>query len=165
MFGDERADYGEALKAYYASGPLPSWQENFVSAYATSHPWEDFAETFKHYIHIVDTLEMARAFGMKVRPALDRTGELQASVEMNPYHAQSIDQLIDDWLPLTVALNSLNRCLGMGDAYPFVLTPAVVKKLCFINDLVHGSVARDPVEEDAAVPVVENSPPSDANAA
>lgn len=143
VFGDERADYGEALKAYYANGSLPNWQEHFVSAYATSHPWEDFAETFKHYVHIVDTLEMAGAFGMKVRPRLDKTGELQASVEMNPYHAQSIDQLIDDWLPLTVALNSLNRCLGVGDAYPFVLTPAVVEKLCFINDLVHGRAAQD----------------------
>jgi hypothetical protein len=40
------------------------WRDNFVSAYATTHPWEDFAETFAHYLHIVDTLETANAFGI-----------------------------------------------------------------------------------------------------
>ena len=45
--------------------------KNFVSTYASSHPWEDFAETWTHYMHIIDTLETARAFGLKVqaRPA------------------------------------------------------------------------------------------------
>ncbi|MEP9347735.1 putative zinc-binding peptidase [Xanthobacter sp. KR7-225] len=156
VFGDERADYGAALNAHYANGAAPDWQAHFVSAYATSHPWEDFAETFKHYVHIVDTLEMARAFGMKVRPRLDKTGALQTSVEINPYNACAIEQLIDDWLPLTVALNSLNRCLGMADAYPFVLTPAVVTKLGFVNDLVHGRAALDPPGAEApAAPVAQ----------
>ncbi|MFG1361101.1 zinc-binding metallopeptidase family protein [Xanthobacter pseudotagetidis] len=159
VFGDERADYGEALKAHYENGPPPDWQANFVSSYATSHPWEDFAETFKHYVHIVDTLEMAQAFGMKVRPSLDDTGSLQTSVEINPYQPCSIEQLVDDWTPLTVALNSLNRCLGMADAYPFVLTPAVVGKLGFINDLVHGRAALDP-PQPATPPEAEAPPPT-----
>lgn len=156
VFGDERVSYEEALEAHYANGPAPDWQANFVSSYATSHPWEDFAETFKHYIHIVDTLEMAQAFGMRVRPNLDHADDFEACLEANPYRADTIKQLIDDWLPLTVALNSLNRCLGMADAYPFVLSEAVIQKLCFINDLVHGRVAQDAPEdaapEDAAAP-------------
>ena len=72
IFGDERQDYGEALKVHYAKGPKDDWQEEFVSAYAASHPWEDFAETWAHYLHIVDTLETAGAFGMKVRPRIRR---------------------------------------------------------------------------------------------
>ena len=73
-FGDETVDYGEALKTHYANGAPPNWQDNFISAYATAHPWEDFAETWAHYLHIVDTLEMARAFGMYVHPRLASPG-------------------------------------------------------------------------------------------
>ena len=67
-FGDERADYDAALKEHYEHGAPPDWQEHFVSVYATTHPWEDFAETWAHYLHIVDTLETAAAFGVKVKP-------------------------------------------------------------------------------------------------
>ena len=60
MFGDERADYGPALDAYYAAGGAAAgWQASHVSAYATSHPWEDWAETWAHYLHMVDLLETA----------------------------------------------------------------------------------------------------------
>ena len=52
--------------------------------YATSHPWEDFAETWAHYLHIADTLEIARAFGLSTHPAVTRGGELDASVEFDP---------------------------------------------------------------------------------
>lgn len=137
MFGDERRDYGEALKAHYENGPPANWQANFVSAYAASHPWEDFAETFKHYIHIVDSLEMAGAFGIRLRPRLDATGELNAEVDFNPYAVCTIQQMIDAWLPLSFALNNLNRAMGLSDAYPFILSPAVIDKLGFIHGLVH----------------------------
>ncbi len=46
------------------------WPEHFVTAYASAHPWEDFAETWAHYFHMVDTLETAHAFGLTVRPRL-----------------------------------------------------------------------------------------------
>jgi hypothetical protein len=46
LFGDEQQDYGAALQRYYASGPPSDRPEHFVSAYATAHPWEDFAETW-----------------------------------------------------------------------------------------------------------------------
>lgn len=150
LFGDETVDYGEALKAYYANGPRPDWQISHVSAYATAHPWEDFAETFKHYIHIVDTLEMAGAFGVRVQPRLDRTGELGAEVDFNPYRACAIQQMVDSWLPISFALNNLNRCLGMSDAYPFILGPGVIEKVGFIHSLVHRQVEADPVPEVAA---------------
>ena len=88
IFGDESADYGAALQAYYANGAPPNWQESFISAYATSHPWEDFAETWAHYLHIVDTLEMARAFGMYVHPRLARPGEFDAQVDFDPYNVR-----------------------------------------------------------------------------
>ena len=77
LFGDERADYGQALHAHYASGPPADWQDRYISRYASAHPWEDFAETWSHYLHIVDTLEMAAAFGLRVQPATEGTGAPQ----------------------------------------------------------------------------------------
>jgi hypothetical protein len=138
LFGDETADYGWALQSYYANGAPPNWQERFVSSYASSHPWEDFAETWAHYLHIVDTLEMARAFGLYIRPRL--AAELDAEVDFNPYRARDVKPLIDTWVPLSNALNSLNRSMGQLDIYPFVLSPRVVEKLGFIHDLVHGNL-------------------------
>ena len=137
VFGDDREDYGEALRRHYAQGAPADWQNNYVSTYATAHPWEDFAETWAHYLHILDTLEMAGAFGLRVRPKLDKSGDLEADVDFDPYRAGDIRQLIDAWLPLTFALNSLNRCMGQPDLYPFILSPAVITKLGFIHDLVH----------------------------
>jgi hypothetical protein len=151
VFGDDSLDYGAALKTYYEMGAPADWQENFVSAYATSHAWEDFAETWAHYLHIVDTLEMAHAFGLNVEPRLDRTGDLKAHIDFSPYRAQGIEQLIEAWLPLTFALNSINRCMGQADLYPFILTPAIIDKLGFIHRLTHGMVARDRAERSVLV--------------
>lgn len=139
VFGDERADYGEALKNHYANGAPADWQNNFISAYAASHPWEDFAETWAHYLHIVDALEMARAFGMYVNPRLAPSGELDAQVDFDPYLVREASPLIDTWIPLSNALNSLNRTMGLPDIYPFILSPPVIAKLSAIHDLVHGN--------------------------
>jgi hypothetical protein len=139
VFGDDTADYEQALQSYYANGAAPNWQESFISAYATSHPWEDFAETWAHYLHIVDTLEMARAFGMYIHPQLARTGELDAQVDFDPYRVRDPSPLIETWIPLSNALNSLNRTMGQPDLYPFILSPRVVEKLSAIHDLIHGN--------------------------
>jgi len=136
MFGDDSADYGQALQRHYAEGAPPDWQQNFVSAYATTHPWEDFAETWAHYLHIVDTLEMASEFGMEVRPKVDHDGELTARIRFNPYEAKGVEALVNAWLPFTFAMNSVNRAMGARDLYPFILSPAVVAKLGFIHGLV-----------------------------
>jgi hypothetical protein len=136
-FGDEREDYGAALQRYYAQGPAPDWAEHYVTAYASSHPWEDFAETWAHYFHIIDTLETARAFGIKMRPRIERAEQLSASIDFDP-HSASVERVIDAWLPLTFAFNAINRSMGLPDLYPFILPPPVVVKLAFIHDRIHG---------------------------
>ncbi|MYZ49473.1 zinc-binding metallopeptidase family protein [Propylenella binzhouense] len=139
-FGDDRQDYGEALARHYRDGPPPGWQETHVSAYATTHPWEDFAETWAHYLHIVDTLEMAEQLGVRLEPRLDETGTLSTAVDTDPYRAASMQEIVAAWVPVTFALNSINRCMGLPDLYPFVLTPPVVAKLGFVHGLVHRRV-------------------------
>ncbi|ASG25272.1 zinc-binding metallopeptidase family protein [Nitrospirillum viridazoti] len=136
LFGDDRQNYGAALQRHYDQGAPADWQQNFISAYATSHPWEDFAETWAHYLHIIDTLETAHAFGMRVRPTVDRTGDLSAKVDFNPYRHGTIADIVEAWLPIAFAVNSINRSMGQADFYPFILTPAVIAKLGFIHDLV-----------------------------
>lgn len=142
VFGDERLDYNEALQAHYANGAPPDWQQGHVSAYATMHPWEDFAETWTHYLHMIDTLDTAASFGMAINPVVGDDPHDNAFVGFDPYHAPDIDRLIEAWLPMTVALNSLNRSMGQPDLYPFALTPPAIEKLRFIQDLVASSGAR-----------------------
>jgi hypothetical protein len=143
IFGDERRDYAAALRAHYENGPPADWQNHFVSAYASAHPWEDWAETWAHYVHIVDTLETANAFGLRVRPAVASGGELSAAIEFDPYGEPDLNRLIGAWLPLTFAVNSLNRSMGQPDLYPFVLAPAVIGKLNFVHARVHRAMGRD----------------------
>lgn len=137
-FGDERPDYGEALKRHYRHGPPRGWQMHFISAYASAHPWEDFAEIWAHYLHIVDALETARSYGVNVRAQFmpDQTG---SQIDFNPYLAPSAERLIDAWTPLTIALNGVNRSMGQRDLYPFVFTVEVMRKLEFIHDVIHGA--------------------------
>ena len=143
LFGDETKDYGEALKAHYDNGPPANWQESFISSYATAHPWEDFAETWAHYIHMVDALETARVFGINMRPTAavgptDAAPTETTEVDFDPYFVADAQALVDAWVPLTVAINSVNRSMGQPDLYPFVLSPPVVAKLQFIHELIHG---------------------------
>jgi hypothetical protein len=134
-FGDERRDYQTSLQAHYADGPPRDWRERFVSAYASAHPWEDWAETWAHYLHIVDTLETAQAFGLRLSPAVASDPALAAVADFDPYDENRFDSLIATWLPLTYAVNSLNRSMGQPDLYPFVIAPPVVAKLRFIHEL------------------------------
>jgi hypothetical protein len=133
VFGDPQLDYDAALQNHYANGPKPDWQQTFISAYASAHPWEDFAETWAHCFHMVDGLETARSFG--IFPADLPAGAIHPT-EVGPYEATSIDQVIAAWIPLTVAINSINRSLGQPDLYPFVLTEAIVSKIDFVFRLI-----------------------------
>jgi hypothetical protein len=137
-FGDDTQDYEAALKRHYADGAPADWPQRFVSAYAASHPWEDFAETWAHYLHIVDTLETASAFGLRVKPPIDREGAHSAKLDFDPYAEGTIEQILEAWGPFVVAMNSVNRAMGRPDLYPFVLAPPVVEKLGFIHRLVRG---------------------------
>lgn len=142
LFGDEREDYSAALARHYDQGPPANWADAYISSYATAHPWEDFAETFAHYVHIVDALETARSFGIRVRPRLRNADPLAAEVDFQPYAAGSPGELIEAWVPLTVAINAVNRSMGQPDLYPFVLSEPVAAKLAFVHDLVHAARSR-----------------------
>jgi hypothetical protein len=111
-------------------------------AYASAHPWEDFAETWAHYFHMVDTLETAGAFGLRVKPKLSKgKATLAADIDFDPHRAP-IDRLIDAWLPLTFAMNSINRSMGLLDLYPFVLTPVVIHKIDFVHTCIRAQAGR-----------------------
>ena len=138
LFGDERPDYAEALQRHYAQGAPAGWQQHFISAYATSHPWEDFAETWAHFLHIVDTEETAAAYGLRVRPEAN-DGDLAARLDFDPYGATGTESLVNTWVPLASLLNNLNRSMGLADAYPFILTPAVIGKLGFVQRLIRSA--------------------------
>jgi hypothetical protein len=134
-FGDERADYGAARERHYANGPPADWSAAYVSAYASMHPWEDWAETFAHYLHMVDTLETARSFGLALRPPAVEGASLP-NVSARRLDFDDVDDLVTAWVPLTIALNSLNRGMGLPDLYPFVLSPEAVRKLQLVHDIV-----------------------------
>jgi hypothetical protein len=119
LFGDERDDYQTALGRYYAEGPPTGWNERFISAYASSHPAEDFAETFAHFLLITDALESARSGGLAVET-----------------EGGNGNDWIDCWISLVITLNEVGRSLGSGDAYPFLLSAVVKQKLEFIDRLV-----------------------------
>jgi hypothetical protein len=136
-FGDERADYRQALQSHYDRGPAPDWPQRFISAYASVHPWEDWAETWAHYLHMVDTLDTATACGLSLRPlrrdepSLPRLATETVLVPDTPF-----DRLIDAWFPLTYVLNNLNRGMGLADGYPFVLPQPAIDKLRFVHDAI-----------------------------
>lgn len=117
LFGDERADYGEALDEHYRSGPPPQWQDRYISAYASAHPSEDWAECWGHYLHIYDALDTAAAHKLLgVQPAV-----------------MSMAERLSAWTRISLMLNELNRSVGRGDAYPFVINELVAEKLEFIE--------------------------------
>jgi hypothetical protein len=134
LFGDERTDYAEALKKHYEQGAPPDWNTRFISPYASTHPWEDWAETWAHYMHMADTLETAYSFGLSVDPRGMRTAAtLSAEIKADPYQVHDMETIIQLWLPLTFAMNSLNRSMGLQDLYPFVIPPTVIEKMKFIH--------------------------------
>lgn len=141
--GDERADYAAALERHYREGPAPDWAGRCVSAYASSHPWEDWAETFAHYLHMVDTLDTALSFGLE--------GE-EVETGFVPYGPEALDATADPgaerflgfinaWLPLTALMNELARSMGQPDFYPFVLSAPAVAKLHFVHRIVSAAAA------------------------
>jgi hypothetical protein len=140
LFGDERQDYAQAQKRHYDNGAPADWAERFVSAYASMHPCEDWAETWAHYLHIVDTLETARSYGLALQPEAVGGAEL-ANVKARRLDPGRFDEVIAGWIPLTLALNSLNRGMGLPDLYPFVLSTAAIGKLRFVHDVIGHAAA------------------------
>ena len=144
-FGDERADYQLALQRHYREGPPPGWERRFISAYSTMHPWEDWAETWAHYMHMVDALETAGATGLALRPKRADEPRMQPPPDpLNP-DDRDFDSMIESWLSLTYVLNNLSRGLGLPDSYPFVLSAPAIDKLRFIHETIdrHGNGSAD----------------------
>lgn len=131
VFGDERADYAAALGNHYTQGPPPEWQLRHVSAYAASHPWEDWAETWAHYLHILDTLETAASEGLIIRNGKNETAIL-------PPIGRPFPEIATQWRDVRLLLNGLNRSMGLPDPYPFFLADAVIGKLTLIHDWIAG---------------------------
>ena len=141
LFGNEDVDYAESLKRYYSSGAPANWQDSYISAYATAHPWEDWAESWAHFMHIQDTLEVANDFGlvgksMRLDPNDSNRKSWLSSGQT------TFEEIIGAWSELMIALNSINRSMGLLDTYPFVLSPAVVNKLGFIFQVVSAGSAK-----------------------
>ena len=131
LFGDETASYNTALETYYKQGPAADWGSKTVTPYASSHPWGDWAETWAHYLHIVDTLETAASFRLSIHENVPtKPGSITYRADMN------FDKLLAEWTPLTCALNTINRSMGLSDLYPFIIPPPVVEKLRFIHRLI-----------------------------
>ena len=119
-----------ALSTHYQKGAPAGWEQNFITAYAASHPWEDWAETWAHYLHMFDALETAADCGFALVP---RDGERPAAGATD---GAPFQKMIDAWFPLTHALNNLNRGLGLPDAYPFVLSAPAIQKLRFVHETI-----------------------------
>ena len=135
LFGDEQADYDQARERHYRDGAPADWHAHFVSAYASMHPWEDWAESFAHYLHMVDTLETASSYGLALKPAPEGGAHL-SGMAAHRLRFEKFDELLGGWVPLSLALNSLNRSMGLADPYPFVLSEPAVQKLRAVHEIV-----------------------------
>jgi len=132
VFGNEEEDYQQALIRYYQEGPILDWSRRYVCAYASAHPWEDWAESWAHYFHMVDALETAQALGLTV--------EFKEGQDLRVTHfeglLQNFENMESQWGYLCATLNSLNRSMGMKDVYPFVLPSVGIEKLRFIHKII-----------------------------
>lgn len=136
LFGDETYDYQAALDQHYKNGAPYNWQENYISSYATMHPWEDWAECWAHYFHIVDTLETAYSSGLHISPPI-ANGLFKTNLDFQPYFEPDFSKIMNNWMSISIILNNLNRSMGHDDLYPFVVNDAVEKKLTFIHQVIH----------------------------
>lgn len=139
VFGNETASYKKALDRHYKQGPPVDWQDNFVSAYATMHPWEDWAETWSHYLHIVDTLETQQSFSRRTDLLSDSVREVGLPFLVGSRDntaTADFDKMMALWIQASIVLNSLNRSMGLPDPYPFVLHKPIQEKLRFIHDTI-----------------------------
>ncbi len=141
LFGDERQDYAQALARHYDQGAPDDWQSRYLSAYASSHPWEDWAETWAHYIHMVDALDTAEAEGMEPRAAGMLQGTAWPYQSSDVYRDATFESLMERWVPLSLAMNNLTRSMGHMDFYPFVISAPAYAKLSFVHRAIHAGAA------------------------
>lgn len=143
LMGNETIDYAQALQRHYEKGPPDDWPRHFVSAYAGTHPWEDWAESWAHFLHIVDTMETAYEYGLRVKPRVGNHEYLSTEAGFDAYVQKDFQTLIEHWFPLTYALNSLNRSMGHDHVYPFVLSSPAVEKLKMVHMIIASQQTSD----------------------
>jgi hypothetical protein len=138
LFGDERQDYAAALKKNYEQGPPPNWADQHISSYASVHPWEDWAESWAHYLHVVDSLDTALRFGLRGEDVEQAVEPFTVDDLYDPTtpDAQRVILLVNSWVQLTTVLNELARSMGQHDFYPFVMSRPVLRKMHFIQMIV-----------------------------
>ena len=141
LFGDHNNDYPQALARHYKEGAPADWQDRFISAYASSHPWEDWAETWAHYLHMTDTLEMSVTCGLALEPRRAGEPELKPDPSIVIPKPSAFEAMIENWYAVTYILNNLNRGVGLPDGYPFVLSSPVIEKLRFVHETMVAQVA------------------------
>ncbi|KAB1069006.1 hypothetical protein F6U93_04425 [Tamlana haliotis] len=133
LFGDERESYADALEVHYQNGAPKNWKTDFISEYASSHPWEDWAETWAHYLHILDTMETAYYFGLNGDPKLRNSPHMRVET-LYPYREDlSFKTILEETIPLFYAVNSINRSMGIKDVYPFAISAKVKDKLEYVH--------------------------------
>jgi len=129
LMGDKSLDYAQALAHHYAHGAPADWQQRHISAYASAHPWEDWAETCAHYLLMVDAVETAADWGL----SLDKVPDVQLRESTHVFDLPADDLVWQQWLPVSRFLNSMARSIGVRDSYPFVVAPVVVQKIAFVR--------------------------------
>ena len=147
VFGDERVDYSAALAQHYQNGPPVGWALQHVSAYASAHPWEDWAETCAHYLLIVDAVQTAAAWGLQLNGPAAAAPQLVDAADVAPVD----DLVLQQWLPVALFLNSMNRSLGQRDAYPYQMPDAVLHKLGTVQALLKAAAAGVPAQTTPAL--------------
>ncbi|MDY0909628.1 zinc-binding metallopeptidase family protein [Microbacterium sp. CFBP9034] len=135
LFGDERESYRDAISRHYKLGAPANWKESFISEYATMHPWEDFAETWAHYLHITGTLQTAAVIGINLDASVSNLRDTDV-VPLESYRSEPIQRLLTDWEWMSQGFNRINRAMGFGDLYPFRIPVPVRRKLEFVHDIV-----------------------------
>jgi hypothetical protein len=119
LFGNPHTpDYAAALEQYYRYGPVPDWPSRFISAYASMHPWEDWAETFAMYLDMTSTLDTAAHAGF---------------LSTNAIEPDDLMTMITAYQRLGIGLNEISRTMGLIDMVPDIPVPPVIEKLRFIH--------------------------------
>jgi hypothetical protein len=139
-FGDEWKDYANSLSGYYERGAPAGWDQDFITAYASSHPWEDWAETWAHYLQIVDGLETCEGLGIQVKhialPLVTLPVEAGFLPTILPSTGEEEGEFLawlQRWMCMSTMLNEISLSLGEGSLYPFVISVRVAQKLRLAN--------------------------------
>jgi hypothetical protein len=164
LFGDERDDYAAALDRHYTNGPVTTWPSTHITGYAASHPWEDWAETWAQYLHILDGVETAQSFGwaseniplpftpfspsevlagkasngstlLKTVNKWVRRSSAGITLVGSPKSDAVFLEVLNRWARLSPALNELAASLGHATLNPFIFSVMTVKKILFVHKM------------------------------